>query len=65
MLELLIPDMSCGHCVATITKTVKALDSEATVAADLARHTVTIAASVEPKQIADALEQAGYPATVA
>ena len=65
MLELKIPDMSCDHCVATITKTVRALDSEATVRADLGNQTVSVDSKVDAQKIAVALDHAGYPATVA
>ncbi len=35
MIELKVNDMTCGHCVMTITKTVTALDPNAKVDADL------------------------------
>lgn len=63
MFELHVPDMSCGHCVATITKSVKALDPMADVKADLALRTVSIDTSSDPKTVAAALEEAGYPVT--
>lgn len=63
MLELSIPDMSCGHCVATVTKTVKALDADATVTADLASRSVSISTKAEPKAVAAALAEEGYPAS--
>lgn len=63
MLELHVPDMSCSHCVATITQSVKALDPMAEVKADLASRTVSIDTSSDPKTVALALEEAGYPAT--
>ncbi len=37
-----VPDMTCGHCVATITRAVKAVDPAAAVKADLAGKTVTV-----------------------
>lgn len=64
MLELQVPDMSCDHCVATITKTVRALDGDATVKADLGSQTVSIDSRVDRQKITVALEEAGYPATV-
>ena len=57
-----IPDMSCGHCVGVITKTVKQLDPRATVEADLASHTVRIQSEKDPGTLATALAEAGYPA---
>ncbi len=64
MIELSVPDMSCGHCVATITKTVKDLDNAATVTADLATRSVTIDTKADKGTIAAALEEAGYPSSV-
>ena len=34
-MEFNVPDMSCGHCSGVITKTVQALDANATVSVDL------------------------------
>jgi copper chaperone len=56
-----IPDMSCGHCVGVITKTVQRLDPRATVEADLASHTVRIESEKERQTLAAALSEAGYP----
>lgn len=59
-LELTINDMTCNHCVGTITKTVQALDSNATVLADLQTHKVQIQSTVPETQIRQALIDAGY-----
>ena len=58
-----VPDMTCGHCVATITRAVKALDPAAEVKADLAGKTVTVESTVPAAAMAQALDQAGYPNT--
>ena len=58
-----VPDMTCGHCVATITRAVKAVDPAAEVKADLAGKTVTVETNVPAAAVARALEQAGYPNT--
>ena len=58
-----VPDMTCGHCVASITKAVKALDPAAEVRADLASKTVTVDSAVPPATVARALDEAGYPST--
>ena len=60
MLKYKIPDMSCGHCVATIERAVKALDSKAVVTCDLDRKLVTIATAIAPDRVATALADAGY-----
>ncbi|WEK49901.1 MAG: heavy-metal-associated domain-containing protein [Candidatus Kaistia colombiensis] len=61
MLTLKVKDMSCGHCVATVTKTVKGLDPVAEVATDLASRTVRVESGVDAAAITAALEEAGYP----
>ena len=60
-----VPDMSCGHCTAFIDKALKAVDPEASVDADLASKTVTIASAKDAATLQAALEGAGYPATPA
>lgn len=61
MLKFTVPDMSCGHCVGTIPKAVKSVDSDATVAVDLTAKTVTIETGEEAASISKAIEAAGYP----
>ena len=55
MIAFEVRDMTCGHCVSTVTKAVQAADRDAAVRIDLAAHRVEI----EPKAAsAAALEQA-------
>ncbi|MEO8544795.1 MAG: heavy-metal-associated domain-containing protein [Burkholderiaceae bacterium] len=61
MIEFTINDMSCGHCASTITKTVRALDSEAKVDVDLAHKKVQVESTQDRATIAAALSEAGYP----
>jgi len=60
-----VPDMTCGHCVSTVTKAVKALDAAADVKADLAAKTVTVETSAPAAAVSKALDEAGYPNTAA
>ena len=60
-----VPDMTCGHCVSTVTKTVKALDAAAEVKADLGTKTVTVETSAPAAAVSKALDEAGYPNTAA
>lgn len=55
MITFEVNDMTCGHCVSTITKALKATDKDAKVAIDLASHRV----QVEPAS-AEAIKDAGY-----
>lgn len=58
------PDMSCGHCVASIEQGVSALAGVENVKADLGTKQVTISfdpARVTVPQIEETLDEAGYP----
>jgi copper chaperone CopZ len=61
MLAFLVADMTCGHCVATITQAVKEVDPEAQLQFDLLKHTVQVEAlDAESKPFAAAIRAAGY-----
>lgn len=61
MIEFRIDDMTCGHCVSTITKAITETASDAKVSADLAQHRVTIeSATGDAQSFADAISEAGY-----
>lgn len=62
MIELTLPDMTCGHCVKTVTATVKTLDAQAEVQCDLPTHTVRIQTIQSPEAVKQALAEEGYPA---
>lgn len=65
MIKLNVPDMSCGHCAGVITKTIKAIDSKATVEFDMPSHIVTVSTDQAGEALIEALAEAGYPATPA
>jgi copper chaperone len=60
MLEFKVEDMTCGHCVATITKAVKEVDQQATVEADVAQHMVRIQGASDAVAVEAAIREAGY-----
>ena len=61
MIAFEVNDMTCGHCVSSITKAVKALDQDAEVRVDLATHRVEVEpAKADARQLAAAIEEAGY-----
>lgn len=62
MIELTLPDMTCGHCVKTVTGTVKKLDADAQVQCDLPTHTVRIETTQSAEVVTKALAEEGYPA---
>jgi copper chaperone len=65
MIELSVNDMTCGHCVSTVTKAVKELDAGAKVQVDLATKRVSVDGSVSQDEVIAALGEAGYEATLA
>jgi copper chaperone len=61
MISFVINDMTCGHCVASVTKAVHAVDSAAQVQASLADHRVDIsAAPATSEQLRVAIQAAGF-----
>ena len=62
MLELTLPDMTCGHCVKTVTAAVQAVDATARLEVDLPSHKVRIESSAPAERLRDALAAEGYPA---
>lgn len=62
-MKFTVPDMTCGHCVASLTKAVRTLDPAAEVKADLASKTLTVETASSATAVARALEEAGYPNT--
>lgn len=63
MLTLKVPNMSCGHCAATIEKAVKSVDPSAKIRADIAQKTVSIDTTARAETIKAVVETAGYPST--
>lgn len=63
-IELILPSMSCGHCVKTVTATAQRLDPGAKVQADLATHRVAVQTTAGRDALVAALAEAGYRAAV-
>lgn len=56
-----VNDMTCGHCVSTITKAIKATDKDAKVTIDLAQHLVMVEPTeANAQDLTDAITEAGY-----
>lgn len=60
MIELTINDMTCGGCVASITRVVKGLDPDAVVNADVATKRVSIESPIDTEAVVAAIANAGY-----
>ena len=61
-MDLILPDMSCGHCVQVVTRTVQQLDPGAKLVFDLPSHKVHIDSSLAAEPLLAALAEQGYPA---
>lgn len=60
-----VPEMSCGHCRASIGKAIAELDESATVAFDLDARVIDVVTSKAPAEIVEALDNVGFDATAA
>jgi copper chaperone len=58
-----VPDMSCGHCTASIKTAIATLDKGAMMDIDLDAKTVGIESQKSAAEIMDALDRIGFPAT--
>jgi copper chaperone len=61
-IELKVPSMACSACAETITKAVNAIDTTATVNADLTTKLVSITSTQPETAIKSAIAAAGYTA---
>jgi copper chaperone len=61
MIAFEVQDMTCGHCVSTITKALKSTDKDAKVTIDMAKHLVMVESTeADPQELHDAIAEAGY-----
>ena len=60
MIELTLPDLSCGHCVKTVTAVVQRLDAAAKLQIDLPTHQVRIESALPAAEFERALSEEGY-----
>ena len=60
MIELTLPTMTCGHCVRTVTETVRKLDPAARLDIDLPSHKVQIESTRPVNDFREALSEEGY-----
>ena len=65
MHEFKVEDMTCGHCAATITDAVKALDPAGRCEIDLAGKRVKVESAFSADRVAAAIAKAGFSAVPA
>jgi len=58
--EFTVQDMTCAHCVATITEAVKSVDPAGRCEIDLASRRVRIESEFSADRIAAAITRAGF-----
>lgn len=62
MIEFNLPDMTCGHCVKTVTGIVQRIDPNAKLSIDLPTHKVQIESALPAESFKVTLADEGYPA---
>lgn len=62
MLEFEVNDMTCNHCVASITKAITTTSPDAKVQANLDTHRVTVTGNVTQESVVAALDEVGFTA---
>ena len=60
MIEMNVPDMTCGHCIDTIRKAVSGVDEGASCDVDLDAKRVKVMSAMPPSDFVAALEGVGY-----
>ena len=60
MVTFVVPDMTCGHCVKTITQAVRQAAPDATLEFDLPAHYVKAAPDALADKVEAAIHAAGY-----
>ena len=60
MAAFTVQDMTCGHCAATITEAVKAVDPAGRIEIALAAKRVTVESALSAERIAAAIARAGF-----
>lgn len=65
MTRLSVPDMSCGHCKASVEAALAGVPDAGAVRVDLASRTVEVEGPAAIPALLSALDAAGYPASAA
>lgn len=61
MIAFEVKDMTCGHCISTITRALRAVDNQAAINIRLAEHRVEIESTeADAEELSQAISEAGY-----
>lgn len=63
-MKLKVPDMTCGHCEATIKKEILKNDKAAEVKVDLKAKEVEVSTKLSQAELISVLDQIGYDAAI-
>lgn len=61
MMNFTIPNMTCGGCAKSVTKTLLEIDPQAVVETDPANRKVQVKSQADESVLRAALNDAGYP----
>lgn len=64
MTTLSIPDMTCGHCRASVTDALSRLKGAEKIEVDLTAKTARVEGNADSAEMIRALDAIGFPATV-
>lgn len=64
MFEFRVQSMKCGGCASRVTKAIQMVDNAAVVEVILDSKTVRITSTAKINDLAVAMAEAGYPATI-
>lgn len=64
-MDLSIPDMTCGHCRASVTRALTELDPQAKVEVDLPARTARVETTASLQSVLGALGAVGFEAKAA
>ncbi|WP_079417009.1 CopZ family metallochaperone [Thiomonas intermedia] len=62
--QLQVTGMSCGHCVAAVTRALKTVPGTQEIQVDLATGRATVQGSATPESLVKAVADEGYGATL-
>lgn len=63
MITLAIPDMSCGHCRASVTETLTKVEGVATLTLDAENRRANVEGTADAATLIAALSRIGFPAS--
>jgi len=64
VMELLVLDMTCGHCSGVIARAAHDVDPQAKIEIEVATRTVRIESALPASDFISAIREAGYSASV-